>query len=639
MGGIYQQIGQVIGYMRCRSGVSQRELCRGICSRTGLAQIENGVKGCEKIVCDALLQRAGVSADKFSCLMDWREERIFALRQELRGAVESGQREQAGPLLERYGKLTEKRSPLHRQYLCLCRAMVSFFGQGEPGEILEELERGLAVTAGDTGSCAGPGAAGEIPGGGNLSSGGEDDERSAYMGREGRRLSLTEYALEMMRCRIFEKIGDTSRAAAGYEALLAYGERCQDEEDRVKFWPQIAWRLCEIYRAQGKGRERAALAERVLRLLCHRKRVTYLGPVLEVLAGEEGYRERQGEFEETSRLLKGLYESYGIPEEPWNWEEGLGRLEPVFCGDVIRCRRLALGQSQEELCGEICQQATLSRIESGRSYPRRSTLRSLLARLGREGDYFESAIPLLYPQLMDRMVELELLISNCQYREALPLLEELEKKGDGGNTQLRQYLSFRRAGLNYWLGREKADRYIERLEAALRITVPGLGDEVLSQWDLGRQEINCVSSLALACAREGRLKRAVELMQSLRRNLEGRRFGVSCYPEYALVMRSLGSYLGSLGQLEEAVGASDAAIRASLGAGLGTMLRLSLYDMGWNREQLWSTGRYTSQDSLPYVRLSYGLERLMGAPALQEHLREHLERVYGDVFGTEKEKR
>jgi len=60
------EYGEIIRYQRSQTEISEDKLCDGLCSRTYLHRVENGERTCEKILADALLQRIGVSADKFS---------------------------------------------------------------------------------------------------------------------------------------------------------------------------------------------------------------------------------------------------------------------------------------------------------------------------------------------------------------------------------------------------------------------------------------------------------------------------------------------------------------------------------------------------------------------------------------------
>lgn len=95
-------------------------------------------------------------------------------------------------------------------------------------------------------------------------------------------------------------------------------------------------------------------------------------------------------------------------------------------------------------------------------------------------------------------------------------------------------------------------------------------------------------------------------------------------------MRNLGNLLGNTGRYEEAIRTADKGALLGLQAGRGATLSTTLYDIGWDMEQMWETGEYTKKESLLYVKASYALNCLMGTKSTRDFLKEHIQRLYKD---------
>ena len=238
------QIGKLIGYERDRAGIGMDDLCKGLCSRSFLVRVEAGERACEKILADALLQRAGVSADKFVYMINPEEQDWLLLREQLILAVESGDMQAAKPLMIRYRRMTEKRSKLHKQLLLLLQVILDWKNGGKQEEMQQKLREAWRITVPDATM---------------------DEIRNPKA--ENPYLTLTELVLVMMRYRIMEEQNKVKEAALGYEKLLLHMEQFSDEEDRVKLYPQMAYRLARIRLAEGNVSQALNIAEKTIELL------------------------------------------------------------------------------------------------------------------------------------------------------------------------------------------------------------------------------------------------------------------------------------------------------------------------------------------------------------------------------------
>ena len=140
------QIGKLINYERNRAGMKLSELSRGLCSRAFLMRVETGERTCDKMIADALLQRAGVSADKFSYMLSPKEQLLLMLREQMLSAVEKGNEAEARELIARYRRKTEKKGKLHKQLLLLAQVVLDWKCGGGMDTMQERLTEAWGIT-------------------------------------------------------------------------------------------------------------------------------------------------------------------------------------------------------------------------------------------------------------------------------------------------------------------------------------------------------------------------------------------------------------------------------------------------------------------------------------------------------------
>lgn len=596
------QVGKMISYERNRAGMTVDELCRGLCSRTFLQRVESGERACEKILADALLQRVGVSADKFVYMINPEEQDWLVLREELIAAVESGVEKDALPLMESYRKLTTGKSKLHRQLLLLFEVVLSWKNNGDRAVMREKLQAAWHITM----------------------------ERTAMEEIVGEKLTLTEFVLAMMYIRILEEQDCIEEAVTGYRRLLAYLDGSSDEEDRVKLYPQIAYRLVLLLLKKNQVSEVVAIAERTIDLLKIRGRLFYLRQFLEIIVEYgEAEEEEKRKITDICVSLKWLYEKYGVEEETWIWEIPFGMAEVELCGNLIRSRRKALGMSQEALAEGICDPVSISRIECGKVAPKRQIFQMLMERIGMTGGSFETVVQVEGPELFDLAIQISVLLDHSKGAEAEPLIARLEQQTKRADKFSKQYLLSMKALSLYSQRKISAEEHAKLQEEALYLTLPRIGMEKLEEWSFSSQEVNIINLLSYSYGKMGREEDIIRLLQMVQKQYERKPFGLIHYVSgYELTMRNLGNILGNVGRYEEAIAAADRGIRLGLQAGRGNILSTTLYDYGWDMEQMWVTGQHTKEESLPYVKASYALNLLFGRKQDCDFLRTHMEENY-----------
>ena len=101
---------------RCRRGISEQKISRGVWTRTEFRKMENGDTPWKKMIGDYLLQRLGVPTEYFEVMADARELNGWRDREDI-CLVVFEQPQKAQQLLEVYQKKYRKKTPFEEQFL------------------------------------------------------------------------------------------------------------------------------------------------------------------------------------------------------------------------------------------------------------------------------------------------------------------------------------------------------------------------------------------------------------------------------------------------------------------------------------------------------------------------------------------
>ena len=602
----YQVIGKLIGYVRTEANIRQYELCRGLCSRAFLARVEKGERECEKILSEALLQRAGVSSDRFLFTAGPEEQIWLMRREEMYKAVDMGDNEKAETAFEEYRKISEGKCLLHKQLLLFYQAVLGWKSGVEKEKLLVMLLEAWEISR--------PGISLEKINRGNL--------------------TMTEFGIAMMHARVTEDIGKLDDARIAYEALLQHLDMYADERDSVRLYPQIAYRLAEIYIISSESEKAVSLAEKSIILLKKEAKLYYLCQLLEIVMKYGSLNsEAKDKVTDICNSVKWLYKRYEVEEHHWNWDISFSMAEYNLCGEILRARRETLEMSQESLAEGICDPVTVSRIECGKESPKRKIFSGLMKKVGLSGSGHETYLPMNQPELWKLETDINRLLNQAKGEEAEPLISLLEKHIYRPSKYDKQFLLKAKAlalGNQGKLSLEqKRDMYCE----ALYMTLPHLTAEKLKKWYFTMAEVSCVNSLAQAEDRLGNGTKYIELLYIIKNQYERKFLGLQHYARgYELTCLTLGDLLGNVGRYEEGIDAEHDGIRISLKCGLEAILSGALYDCGWNMEHLWESGKVTETESLCYMRASYSLEALFGRERDKEFIKRHIKEIYGKMI-------
>lgn len=619
------EYGETIAYERSMVCVSAEQLCEGLCSAEHLRKIEKGKRICEKILADALLQRLGVSTDKFSYLLRKREYQETILREKIVFLIDTNQREEAMRCLEEYRIRTKEEHILSMQFYKLANAILEW-NYGEP---VEQIQRDLLEAW-------------------NFTKKGKElriKEKEYY--------SFFEFALLMLEVRLLEEKGEAEKAETGYQEMLFYLENRILVQDQVKWYPQIAYRQMRLLKRKGNIGKALEIGGKALKLLKGQASSSYLIEILGEYSKllENSYQLKEEsipsdkekqliEMEWIRGTLSWLYQEYEIQSkekqkdkrEKWNGNLFLGMSEIYFCQDVIRGRRLGMGMTQAELSEGICDPVTISRIERGESFPKRKVLVALLQKLKWSGENSTLTAQIGRPEYHRNTSEISMLTHTGKLAEAEKLLEKLEQKVQKKDIFAEQYFQANMSVIKYGLKKIDAQTLYNMEKEAFYLTVPnGISEKQLNQWHFSRTEVMCVNGMSYCCENLGKEKEVLELLLVIKEFYERQPFQLKYYRAgYELTLRNIGNLLGNMGKYEEAIEAADKCISLALSLGKVGNVAIALYDKGWNMEKLWKKQVYTKEESFAYIKASYALNLFLDKDIQCKFIKNHIKELYNE---------
>lgn len=305
--------------------------------------------------------------------------------------------------------------------------------------------------------------------------------------------------------------------------------------------------------------------------------------------------------------------------------------EVELVGHLIRSRRNALEISQEELADGICSSVSLCRIEKYDEAPRQQIFNQLMKKIGMTGAWYETVTAVDRPELLGIAIEISILLSHSKGAEAEPLIKELEDKQNTKHMSkfAKQYLLHVKALALYNQKKIDAVEHNRMQEEALYLTLPHVNVNKLKEWSFSNREVSIINVLSYSYGKTGKENEIIELLQIVQQQYERKPFNLMHYVVgYELTMRNLGNVLGNVGRYQEAIESAEKGIKLGLQAGRGAVLIASLYDLGWDMEQMKEKERYTKKESLPYVKTSYSLSKVFSQTKFQTFLFNHLKEHY-----------
>lgn len=296
-------------------------------------------------------------------------------------------------------------------------------------------------------------------------------------------------------------------------------------------------------------------------------------------------------------------------------------------GEVIRKTREGLGITQEQLCDGICSVETLSRIENGKRAPSRTNFQALMERMGKCGEKFMPFVRSSDMEIIVKAMDINIMLARHRDEETEILLKELLEKINLRDNVNRQFVEKTQALIDYDLGRITVKEKRERLIQALLYTVPNYKDRTLPVGIYSRHELMIFCNIACSYSEEDDFDTAIEMLRQVQYyfNTVHVTRDERAITE-TLMMSNLGQCLGIRGDTKEAIEIEEKAAKMQLKWGNSSNLDSLLYNIAFENEILEKEAAFCQE----LLIQAYFVAELNGNRYMMNHIKKHIEKMYGD---------
>lgn len=303
-------------------------------------------------------------------------------------------------------------------------------------------------------------------------------------------------------------------------------------------------------------------------------------------------------------------------------------------GDIIRLTREYIGMSREELSDGICSPQTLYRLECGKTRVKKDLYSRLMAKMERVPEKNYAVCVGKNMELLEERELLEEAMRDYDFEKADKYLKELKEKSDD-NLITKQYVLKAEALLDYYCKRCDGEETINKLEEAIRITLPDYEKCLQKKFPFTEQEIMNLMSLANAFAHTAKYDKAIAIYRKLLECLD-MEYILGEYVEHMkmIIMRNLSLTYFLIEKNEEALELNERCLELAKSNNEGREYHILLSDKAAiileqiEKEECDRTDIYLVKK---YLRQSYYLAVARGDKKSAEIIKEAYRKKFSDI--------
>ena len=572
-------IGKLIDGICQERNLDREKIYGGLCDKRTFQKIEQGMLDPGKWLADALMERMGVSPNKFGYLLTKEEGEEYEQSLFLVLFLQQEKREELKRLLENVGgEVFEKKEKSYRKN-CKKQFQAYIFLASQacfPGFYLwqeEEQEKGEQQGAAEYRGIEGIVKALRI----TLPDFGKKRLREFWFGK-------TEWALVVLLAdRLYQKKRRKKRGYFLYQQILWQMPKQQTDKELLRICYPYVIALFLFRLEKNRDSSESWLVRKGLDFLGEEGKLYGIEAMLrygifcmEQSRKKDRMEERTEEDQEIGWQRQALdtvesaRRKYG--KQKYGAAFYYAKLAEVSVrgqkqGEAIRHVRHSLGKTQVEVSKDI-DHKMLSKFETGKKEPSLFTLQRVGEALGwKERRYF----PFICSDdfhLHEYRRQVAALIVNRKWEEADFELLQLEMELDREEALNQQTLLRLRTVIDAGRGRISGEEKLRRLEQALALTVPP--EAKLAEWSLDQGELVLLNNIANTKEAMGDLAGATALLEAGKRSCESRQNGIAWNQDaYLLILYNLSRYIGQMGRYQEALELIETGLQVSYQAGNG----------------------------------------------------------------------
>lgn len=582
-----QYCGKFMYKERCRRGISEQKISRGVCTRTELRKMENGDTPWKKMIGDYLLQRLGVPTEYFEVMADARELNGWRDREDI-CLVVFEQPQKAQQLLEVYQKKYRKKTPFEEQFLkkmqtiLLMQAYKKSF-ESKSVDVEREKSEGenLVESAQQTVLCT-------------LPDGWEKKKLSKFL------LAPCELESILLLANCLLLIGKTDEAMQMHKKVADYVKQAKFEPKvQILIYPQVALLGMKLELYAGNEEKALSYGMEALELLRHQYSQRYVVFVLEELLNvlecisvkgkeDQKYKEEETEVTEFLKTFEELYRLFSHPKKRMWQSISVSNTHEI--GLTLKMLRKAMGLSAAKVSAANPDHLTARQIEkieagthrpSGRNY---EMLMQFYHKTGLEGQLLLETDSL---EVLHQRQEIVDFIIREEWDNAWESFQSFKEKLDVNVPLNRQEMIFLDTDIQHTYHKKlTAQEYVKQMEKALYCTMPKIPMEKWNMWVFQREEAIVAGNIAGKFLNSGESKKAEELfsklLQSFDMQMEHTRIP---YRGYVVITTGLVNALGENKKYYQSIKQDERSINVLLNDTIEDVDAF-IYDICWSLYEL-----------------------------------------------------
>ena len=582
-----QYCGKFMYKERCRRGISEQKISRGVCTRTELRKMENGDTPWKKMIGDYLLQRLGVPTEYFEVMADARELNGWRDREDI-CLIIFEQPQKAQQLLETYQKKYRKKTPFEEQFLrkmqtiLLMQAYKKSF-ESKSVDVEREKSEGenLVESAQQTVLCT-------------LPDGWEKKKLSKFL------LAPCELESILLLANCLLLIGKTDEAMQMHKKVADYVKQAKFEPKvQILIYPQVALLGMKLELYAGNEEKAFSYGMEALELLRHQYSQRYVVFVLEELLNvlecisvkgkeDQKYKEEETEVTEFLKTFEELYRLFSHPKKRMWQSISVSNTHEI--GLTLKMLRKAMGLSAAKVSAANPDHMTARQIEkieagthrpSGRNY---EMLMQFYHKTGLEGQLLLETDSL---EVLHQRQEIVDFIIREEWDNAWESFQSFKEKLDVNVPLNRQEIIFFDTDIQHTYHKNlTAQEYVKQMEIALYCTMPKIPVEKWNMWVFQREEGIVAGNIAGKFLNSGESKKAEELfsklLQSFDMQMEHTRIP---YRGYVVITTGLVNALGENKKYYQSIKQDERSINVLLNDTIEDVDAF-IYDICWSLYEL-----------------------------------------------------
>ena len=600
-------IGDIIKHQINKKGISPEKLTEGLCTPTSLKRLINGDTRQSFFLAERILQRLGISVNKVTLLHNESDDTLLIMREMICKLLVEKAYTKAEYILSEYEMVADLSSPLHLQYVLETRGVILSEGYGKHEEALELYHKAFKTVLERF----------------------EVDKLSDFM------LGEEEMILLMLMLREEMKVKNTNISVYARQLLDYVEKQYEDEEVRTNIYTKLAWLMGESAIKNNNYKEALELTLGGIEALTDNGLLLHLPQFLDRLLflTKDRAEDVYSSWKKKSDALKELYVEYN---EPWETEdirlwESYRQNNIYLISELLRDERDLSGYSQEELAEAIgIDVKTISRIENGKSTPKKATFVSIKEHFDLDGDSLQTRLAVDNPSLLEMERDISRLTSKHQYKEAEILFKSLKKQLSMESKVNRQYVAFTEALFDNMLKRKPVEEVIADLENAFRITRNDKHLKNLGKFVTTDLEAKIINMMALCYEILGDRNESIKLLEKLKEGYERSKVTDRNHRiPIGLLYTNLCTYYEEMNRFDDAISLADKAIKYYIKCNRGDKLGFLVEEKTYTNYRM--TGDNTTNKEK--YRQSYRLMELMKSGENEKApLREAYKEWYGETI-------